>query len=81
VAYLVPLALLGVLLCVLYERTQSLYPCMALHCINNSIAFGGAEHWSWEIPVVAAGALTTIAAVVYTVRRVAGPEPSRALAR
>mgnify|MGYP000173810412 CR=1 FL=1 len=38
-AFLVPLAVLGVLFCLLYERTGSLYPPIVLHAINNSIAF------------------------------------------
>ena len=33
------LALLGFLFCMLYERTGSLYPAIALHAINNAIAF------------------------------------------
>ena len=43
---LVPLAVLGVVLCLLYERTGSLYPCIGLHALNNSIAFGSLEGWS-----------------------------------
>ena len=27
-------------------------PCIALHCINNSLAFGVSQHWAWEIPVL-----------------------------
>jgi membrane protease YdiL (CAAX protease family) len=34
-----PLALLGVTFCLVYERTRSLYPVIALHSINNSIAY------------------------------------------
>jgi len=45
-ADLVPLAVLGVLLCWLYESTGSLYPCIGLHALNNSIAFGSLEGWS-----------------------------------
>jgi membrane protease YdiL (CAAX protease family) len=44
---LVPLAGLGVGLCLLYRATGSLYPCIAAHALNNSLAFGGLEHWSW----------------------------------
>lgn len=33
------LALLGATFCILYERTGSLYPAIALHVINNAIAF------------------------------------------
>jgi membrane protease YdiL (CAAX protease family) len=80
VAYLLPLAVLGVALCLLYQWTGSLYPGMVLHCINNAIALGGAEHWSWQIPLVAAGALAAIAAVLAIVQRVAGPEPAGQLA-
>lgn len=63
VIYLVPLAVLGFFLCALYRWTGSLYPCIATHCLNNSIAFGALEKWSWQIPLLAIGALATIAAL------------------
>jgi uncharacterized protein len=34
-----PLAFLGFMFCLVYERTRSLYPVIALHSINNSIAY------------------------------------------
>jgi uncharacterized protein len=34
-----PLAILGITFCLVYERTRSLYPVIALHSINNSIAY------------------------------------------
>jgi uncharacterized protein len=34
-----PLAMLGVVFCLVYEQTRSLYPVIALHSINNSIAY------------------------------------------
>jgi uncharacterized protein len=37
---LIALAILGVGLCFLYWRLQSIIPCMALHALNNSITFG-----------------------------------------
>jgi membrane protease YdiL (CAAX protease family) len=37
---LIALAVLGVGLCALYWRFQSIIPCMALHALNNSITFG-----------------------------------------
>ncbi len=40
VGYLVPLAFFGVGLCLLYHWTGSLYPSIALHALNNSIALG-----------------------------------------
>ena len=69
VGFLVPLAFFGFLLCLIYDRTLSLYPCMALHCVNNSIAFGVGEHWGWEIPLVLIGSLTVITGVMVSVRR------------
>jgi CAAX protease family protein len=37
---LIALGVLGVCLCALYWRTQSIIPCMAIHALNNSISFG-----------------------------------------
>jgi uncharacterized protein len=34
-----PLAVLGFVFCLVYERTRSLYPVIALHAINNSVAY------------------------------------------
>jgi membrane protease YdiL (CAAX protease family) len=58
---LLPLGVLGFLLCVLYRQTGSLYPCIAAHSLNNSIAFGSLEGWSWQIAVLIAAAFATIA--------------------
>jgi membrane protease YdiL (CAAX protease family) len=35
-----PLALLGFIFCVVYERTGSIYPVIVMHAVNNAIAFG-----------------------------------------
>lgn len=43
--FLPPLAVLGFVLCVLRERTGSLLPCIALHAVNNALAFGITEDW------------------------------------
>jgi hypothetical protein len=41
------LAALGVALCLVYERTGSLYPCIFLHTLLNTLAFGaGTEDWA-----------------------------------
>ncbi|HWX74122.1 MAG TPA: CPBP family intramembrane glutamic endopeptidase [Solirubrobacteraceae bacterium] len=61
-ADLVPLAVLGFLLCLVYRYTGSLYPCIALHCTNNSIAFASLEEWSLPAGLaLLLGALATIA--------------------
>jgi membrane protease YdiL (CAAX protease family) len=36
-----PLMILGILLCLLYEKSGSLYPCIAVHAFNNAIAYIG----------------------------------------
>ncbi|MEA2124308.1 MAG: protease family protein [Solirubrobacteraceae bacterium] len=46
--FLVPLALLGVLLCALYRRTGSLLPGMGVHAFNNALALGVSLHWSFD---------------------------------
>jgi membrane protease YdiL (CAAX protease family) len=69
--YLVPLAFFGFVLCIVYWKTGSLYPCIALHALNNSIAFGATEHWHWEIPLLAGASLGAIALVLASVARLA----------
>ena len=77
--FLLPLAALGTMLCLLYHRTRSLYPSMAVHSLNNSVAIVGTLGWaSWLIPVVAAAALTIIGVLAIIVRNLSGPVPADA---
>jgi uncharacterized protein len=39
-----PLAILGFAFCLVYERTGSIYPTIAMHSFNNAIAFGVTVH-------------------------------------
>jgi membrane protease YdiL (CAAX protease family) len=39
-----PLGVLGFIFCLVYERTGSIYPTIALHALNNAIAFGATVH-------------------------------------
>ncbi len=75
---LVPLAALGFGLCMTYRYTGSLYPCIAAHSLNNSLAFGLLEGWGWEILVLMLASLTLIAllALVLMRVRVISREPS-----
>jgi len=42
-----PLAVLGMVFCLVYERTGSLFPAIALHALNNALAFGvQADGWA-----------------------------------
>jgi membrane protease YdiL (CAAX protease family) len=63
VAFIVPLMVFGMGLCLLYNATGSLYPCIALHALNNSIAAGATQGWGWQIPLVAAGAIALCLAI------------------
>jgi membrane protease YdiL (CAAX protease family) len=77
-AFLLPLAFFGFALCLLRERTGSLYPGIALHCMNNSLAFGVSQHWGWEIPVLFVCALALISLVALAVRARWTPAPAPA---
>jgi membrane protease YdiL (CAAX protease family) len=46
-----PLAALGLMFCLVFERTGSLYPVIALHALNNSLAFG-IQAEGWEVSAV-----------------------------
>ena len=57
IGYALPLAAFGFGLCVLYQSTGSLYPCIALHALNNALALGIDQKWDWEIAAVMASAV------------------------
>lgn len=57
---LAPLAVLGAVLCLLYRATGSLYPCIAAHAFNNSLAFGELVGWSWQTPILMVSALSVL---------------------
>jgi uncharacterized protein len=73
IGFLVPLATLGVILALLYERTKSLYPPIALHALNNSIAFGVGDGRAWVIPICLAVSL----ALLLALSRAVGAPPRR----
>jgi membrane protease YdiL (CAAX protease family) len=67
---LVPLAALGFGLCLLYRYTGSLYPGIASHSLNNSIAFASLEEWGLpEFVLLIAGSLVAIGALVLLFKR------------
>lgn len=75
---LVPLGVFGFGLCLLYRYSGSLYPCIAAHSLNNSLAFGSLESWGWQIPVLMVAALALIALFALALMRagVITPPPS-----
>ena len=69
--FLIPLGFLGFVLCIVRWKTGSLYPCMALHAINNCIALGVNElGWNaGEIVALTVGSLALIALVTWPLSR------------
>ncbi|HET6508743.1 MAG TPA: type II CAAX endopeptidase family protein [Baekduia sp.] len=65
IAFILPLAVLGAGLCFIREKTRSLYPGMALHCVNNTFALGSNQHWGWQIPVALVASLALIGGLVW----------------
>jgi CAAX protease family protein len=69
-ADLVPLAALGFGLCMIYRYSGSLYPGIAAHALNNSIAFASLEAWNAaQGLLLIVCALVGIAAVVLACKR------------
>ena len=63
--YLVPLGFLGFVLCLVRWRTGSLYPCIALHSLNNALALGvGQLNWNaGQVLALVAGSVAVVLAV------------------
>ena len=79
VGQLVPLAAFGMGLCMLYHWTGSLYLPIALHALNNAIAFGaGEEGWQWWLVLLTmAGAVVVSLTVAVAIRGLLGSGPRR----
>lgn len=76
---LVPLAVLGFALCLLYRATGSLYPCIAAHALNNSLAFGSLENWTWwQIPLLMIASLLVLASLAFALTRLGVTSRERA---
>ena len=61
--FLVPLAVFGFGLCLLYQWSGSLLPCFVLHSLNNCLAVGVSQGWSWEIPLLMIGSVAAVLAL------------------
>jgi len=73
-----PLALLGVIFCLVYERTGSLWPVVAMHAFNNAVAYAVQADDGWKVSVVV-GPLMLLAAAVLPRVLPPGPVPARGL--
>jgi hypothetical protein len=73
--YLIPLGFLGFVLCLVRWRTRSLYPCMALHSINNSLALG-VNQLHWDAGAIVALLAASVAVVGAITLPLAGRTPA-----
>ena len=69
-----PLALLGFIFCLVYEKTGSLYPVIGMHAFNNSLAYAVQADDGWQVSVVL-GPLVLVACAL--VPRLLPPGPRR----
>ena len=69
-----PLALLGLIFCLVYEKTGSLFPAIAMHAFNNALAFA-VQADGWPVSVVV-GPLV-IAACVFVPARLGASRRTR----
>ncbi len=65
----------GIALCLLYARTKSLYPCIALHALNNSVAFSTSLDWTWELGILLGAVAAVLVLLALLVERVFGRAP------
>ena len=71
-----PLAVLGFVLCLVYEQTGSIFPTIALHSFNNAVAYGVQAH-AWGVSAVLGPLVITACLVVpRIVERAPRPAPA-----
>jgi membrane protease YdiL (CAAX protease family) len=80
IGFTVPLAGFGFGLCWLYARSGSLYPCIALHALNNAVALGLTQHWTWQIAPLMVGAVVAALTVASLLARGLGGRVPSAVA-
>jgi uncharacterized protein len=59
-----PLAFLGVIFCLVYEKTKSLWPVVGMHAFNNTVAFAAQADDGWKVAVVAGPAMLVACALL-----------------
>jgi hypothetical protein len=63
-AILPPLAFLGVVFCLVYEKTKSLWAPIGMHAFNNTVAFAAQADDGWKVAVVAGPAMLVACVLV-----------------
>jgi membrane protease YdiL (CAAX protease family) len=71
-----PLAILGVIFCLVYEKTKSLWAVIGMHAFNNTVAFAAQtdDLGGWKVAVVL-GPIMLVACAVLPGRLRDGPSP------
>jgi uncharacterized protein len=69
-----PLAFLGVIFCLVYEKTKSLWSVIGMHAFNNTVAFSAQADDGWKVAVVAGPLMIVACAVLPRLLR-DGPSP------
>lgn len=73
---LLPLALFGAMLCVVYLKTGSLLACMVLHALNNVFAYASLVDWTWQVPITLVASLALILGAFRLLESRVGPAPA-----
>lgn len=59
-----PLAALGLIFCLVYERTGTLYAVIGMHAFNNTVAFAAQADDGWRVAIVAGPLMLAAVAIV-----------------
>ena len=70
-AALLPIAVMGFLLAMIFWISRSLLPCIALHAANNALVLSLSLGWTWQVPLAVIGvpAITVLALMTISARR------------
>ncbi len=71
---LVPLAVLGFMLCLVFWFTGSLLPCIGVHAANNALVLSLAASWTWQVPVAIAASVAVALLVCAPFSRERAPQ-------
>ncbi len=77
IALFVPSVVFGIGMCFVYHWTGSLYPCIALHALNNSVVLGFALDWSWQIPLLVVCSILASLTIAWLIALLLGDRPLR----
>jgi membrane protease YdiL (CAAX protease family) len=71
---IVPLAVMGFFLALVFWTSGSLLPCIALHAANNALVLSIAVGWSWQVPLAVVGIPAVIVLALLPISRQRAPQ-------